>query len=224
MPLIHPRTGEHVGQVLYDMLSNTIFDALNERSTPLAKDGFPFLISLQGSPVQNAVLGPNFEIGHDPQEISQVVLPVDYECESETCRQRVGKFTQIEASMKDGKSLSSSFTRTTSDGKSERVRIAYSPVKLRSVKPVDGSDFSRGIEVSENLIYSLALCETEEGLLEPFKVMESEMSRQIRWAVLVFSCVIAVAALFVIYISYLVTTSITEPMLYLLELIRRINQ
>ena len=224
MPLVDPVTGEYVGQVLYDMVSNTIFDALNNVNTPLAKGGFPFLISLQGNPDKNAVLGPNYEVGFNPKEISRVVIPADYDCGSEICQQNFEQFNDIVASMKAGESLLSSFTRTMGDGTTEIVRLASAPVKLRSIKPINGSNFARGIEVNEYLIYSLALCETEDGLLKPFQVMEDQTSRQIRWAIFALAGVIALSALFVVFICYLVATSITEPMLHLLELIRRINQ
>ena len=162
-------------------------------------------------------------MGDEPKSVSNVVLPSDSNCESPSCRDRLSRFDDIVNAMKAGEISSSSFFRMKEDGVIENIHAAFAPVKLRTFRPI-GSDFESGLEVSEEVIYSLGLFQPEEGLLEPFEEIRGALSRQIWLAVVALSVVIAVAALFIVYISYLVATSITEPMLYLLELIRCINR
>lgn len=223
MPLIDPRTGEFVGQILYDFYSNSVFEALDSKETPLSETGSPVLIAVQGDSEKNTVIGPGFDIGVDSKMVSQVVLPMDYGCSHATCERNMGRFDTIEESMKAGKDGVSSFTRTKEDGDEEIVHVAYAPVNVKSIKAVNSSSFGRGVEAEDYLIYSLGLMETEKGLLKPFENIEKKMTRQLNWAIVVLAAGIVASAVFVAYISYLLTVSITEPMLYLLDLIRCIN-
>jgi hypothetical protein len=143
-------------------------------------------VAAQGDAEEDAIIGRNFTIGDGAQEIGNLVLPSDVSCESanSTCIERLDKFRSIVAVMKDGGTGYDAFTRRAPDqGGTETVHIAYAPVKTMNIRPLDSSQFARGVEVSENLVYSLALCETEEGLLAPFTPIEKEMRKQINWAV-----------------------------------------
>jgi hypothetical protein len=223
-PLMDPRTGEHVGQVLVDFFSDSILEPLDKENTKLTSGGFPILIAVQGDEKENTVTGPGFLFGDAPREISELVLPQDYICNTQECDENLDGFADIVESMKKGEAGTTKFTRTTSDGGAETVHISYAPVIVKSIRPLNSSDFASGIEGSEYLIYSVGLCETEKALLEPFEEIEEDVSKQINVAIAILSIGFVVAILFIVYISYIVTSSITEPMLYLLELIRRINR
>ena len=181
------------------------------------------MISAQGDRRENTILGPNYTIGDDPTAASNLALPTDARCKSPPCRERLAQFDKIVDSMQAGEPSSSEFIRAAKDGGVEKLHLAYAPVKLKSLRPL-GSDFRSGVEVSEQVIYSLGLCEVEKSLLEIFEEIREELSTQIGVAVVTLSLVIVIAVLFIVYMSYLVATSITEPMLYLLELIRCINR
>lgn len=73
-------------------------------------------------------------------------------------------------------------------------------------------------------MYSIGLCETEESLEEPFITVINDVNKQVQFAVVVISAAIAVAIIVILVVSYFMTSSITEPMLYLLDLIRCINK
>ena len=230
-PLIDPKTGEHVGQVLQDFFSGSIFDVLNTTNTKYSKEGFPILIAIENDDGKNTIIGPNFSLDFSkPQSIVDVVLmDGDGSCTTTMCSDHQDSFGIIEKAMKDGESDTKNFTRTKralKDGyhKNEDVFVAYHPVKVRSLRPIDSSDFTRGVEPYHELIYSLGLCEPAESLFKPFEKIEMEMHQQIKWAISILSVMILVACLFVVYISYVVTTSITRPIIYLLDLIRRINR
>lgn len=231
-PLIDPKTGEHVGQVLQDFQPKSQFDALHQNNTQLSDGGFPILIAVRDDGL-NTILGPNFPIGQRPQSILDVVLPNDTadRCNTTMCQDHRTSFRHIETSMTKGISSVDGFTRgkpTTGDEgvdfSNEEVFVAYHPVEVRSLRPVDASDFARGVEPYHELIYSLGLCEPAESLFKPFRAIEVKTHRQIKRAVSMLAVMILVASLFVVYISYLVTASITGPIIYLLDLIRRINR
>lgn len=225
-PLIDPRTNEHVGQTLVDFVSQAIFTALEEgNNTKLAPGGFPFVITgLVDMTGADTVIGPGFSLKVDPSiPIGDVVLPFDNPCPGSDCTYR-SDFEEIRERMQNGESGSASFVRTTLDGSLETVHVAFAPIKANVFVPVNGSDFSRGVNVSEFLVYSLALAETEEGLLAPFAKVESEIHKTIGIAIGVLACVIILSTAFVIYISNRITVSMTEPMIYLLQLIQHINK
>jgi hypothetical protein len=218
---VDPRTGEHVGQVLLDFFSDSIFQALNDDRR--SNGQFPILIAVQGEERKNAVVAPGFSLGDDAKEISEVVLEYD-DCNEEKCADNLAGFDAIVESMKKGEAGSTNFTRTTSDGGMETIFIAYTPVVVKTNRPLDSSDFASGVKVSEYLIYSLGLCTTEKSLFKPFEEIENDVAMQINMSTAILSFGIILAVLFIVKISYIVTSSITEPILYLLELIRCINR
>ena len=231
-PLIDPKSGEHVGQVLQDFFSGSIFNVLDRSNTKYTMEGFPILIAVEDDDGKNAIIGPDHNLWDRPRSIVDVVLPNDAgSCNTTICKDHQDSFGTIEKAMKDGRADVGGFKRTRSglndgdgDHKNEDVFVAYHPVKVRSLRPIDSSDFTRGVEPYHELIYSLGLCEPVESLFKPFEKIEMEMHQQIKWAISILSVMILVASLFVIYISYVVTTSITRPIIYLLDLIRRINR
>jgi hypothetical protein len=224
LPLVDPRSGEYVGQVLNDFYSHAIFRKLDNTTTPLTEGGFPVLIAVQGRPEENTILGPGYNMGDNATAISRVVLRQDYDCNSALCEARIHGFGAIVGSMNSGASDTTIFTRESQNGGEELVHISYAPVKLKGIRPLDSSDFGRGVEVVEYDTYSLGLCETQDGLLQPFKKIEHDISSAIRWVVGCVATGIFFGALFVIYMSYAVTMSVTEPMLNLLGMIRCINR
>lgn len=225
-PLMDPSNGEHVAQVIYDFFSYTVFEALKGRRTHFGNGGFPILIALQGDKNENTIVGPGFSIGDEPTDISNVVLEHDHACDEDECLENIRAFRSVVEAMQSGviESEPTSFTRTTSEKKTETVYISHAPVTVKGIRPVNSSSFASGVEVEELLVYSLGLCETKDGLLEPFKAIERDMTTQVRGTVIFLSVALSSAVIFIIYISYVVCKSITEPMLYLLDLIRSINR
>ena len=233
-PLIDPHTGQHVGQVLNDFRSTNVANALVNETT-LATGGFSILIAVQGSQQENAVIGPNYTVDDskrgvasalvvDPTEISVLVLPFDHGCSTALCAENLESFRMIVESMNRGEEDRTSFRRSTLDGGIETVHISYAPVNVNNPRPVDPSNFARGVEVSEYMVYSLALCETEEGIFDPFKEIERDATKQVPAAVAILAIGIFLSALFVVFVSYTVARSITEPMVILRDLIRSINR
>ena len=222
--IVDPVTEEHVGQTLLDFIAQPIYRTLEE-NTYLGYDGFPILIAVSDGNNPETVIGPGVSEGQDSSFISEGVLPYDAKCvDNNACAERIGVFDAIVDSMKKGDSNETSFTRRTNDGEVETLHVAYSPVYVTSVRPVNSSDYSRGVNRQRILVYSLALVETEEGILMPFQQIRDTTKKQTNVAIGVLTIVIFAATLTIIYISHRLATSFTEPMIYLLDLIRYINK
>lgn len=222
--LIDPTTGKHVAQILVDFQSTSSFMVLDKKQTKLSPSGFPILITVMGDRQNNTVIGPGFSLNEAAKEISSVVLPFDHDCLTERCSKNIEAFRSIEELMRKGDIGVAKFERTTSIGQSESVFMAYAPVSVRKIKPKDPSMFSRGADAGDYQVYSLGLCETEEALLEPFAYIVRAVDNQVKAAITMIAVVIAFAAIIILYISYLMTVSVTDSMLYLLDLIRRIKK
>jgi hypothetical protein len=224
-PFIDPGTGAHIGQVLQDFTVTDIFSSLTSPSTPLL-GGFPLLLTpttdIFGG---DTVMGPGLNGSVSSQPASLAVMPYDQECgDDKRCMRRQQRFDEIAGSMKARNNSTEMFERTTADGGTELVYMAYTPIVVKYLDPVDPSDFTRGARVTNHFIYSLGFAETVEGILEPFGAIQEEMQRQINVAIGILAAVIVVAVLATIGISYLVARSISEPMACLLELIRLVNR
>jgi hypothetical protein len=224
MAIIDPVTDEHVGQTLLDFLSSPVYHTL-QNDTFLYNGGFAVLIAVEGNSL-NTVIGPGVSADQASVPIAQSVLRHDAQCKSHNaaCMKRYAAFEVIVKNMQGGDAGSESFERATENGFVETMHISYSPVKVISFIPINSSDISRGINRTQHLIYSLALVESEEGLLMPFAQIQDTTRLQSNIAIGVLSIVIFVAICIIVYISHILARSFTEPMLYLLGLIQYINK
>lgn len=222
--LIDPRTGEYVGQVLLDFLPTRMLRVIKD-DTPLTNKGFPVLIATEDAIDADTIVGPGYKLSDPPSPIADFVLKYDTPmgCERPICVENQKAFESIVAEMKSGSRGNATFFRTTENGKQEKVHIAFAPVSVRSFRSIDSSDFSRGVYVSDYLIYSIALAETDSGILEAFDPIQEESEQQKRAAIGILSVLLALATILVVYVSIRVTQSITTPMVYLLDVIRSIR-
>jgi hypothetical protein len=126
--------------------------------------------------------------------------------------------------MKNGESTVTTFARKKRDGTTEMMHIAYSPVYVSSIEPADNSDYARGVKEVKQLVYSLALVETEDEMLLPFREIEDTTKQQTIVAICILTVVILLATLSIVYISRRLASSFSEPMIYLLRLLKTINE
>ena len=150
-------------------------------------------------------------------------MPYDNPCPAPDCGHRV-KFETIRQNMRNGERGISKFVRTTAEGSLQSVHVAFAHINAMVFVPVNSSDLSAGVHLSEYLVYSLALAEPEEGLLAPFAKVQDEIHKTVVFAIVVLAFVILFSTSFVIFISNRITLSMTEPMVYLLQLIQHINK
>ena len=218
-PVLDPRTGEHVGQTMVDFISQPILDSLDEDNFSLSGKGFPILITMESDNFgADTVIGPGLRGGAKP--IADLVLPNDPDCQGKSCDEG---FYSILSEMKAGGKDTAKFTRLAEDGSEEVIFISYAPVVVKSFSPVDSSDFGRGVDKADYVLYSLAFAEYEGAMLDQFIEIEEDIDTQFYITLAVLCFTIVVSTFFVVYISNVITVSITEPMLHLLHLVCTIN-
>lgn len=221
-PLVDPNTGEYVGQTLVDYVSQPILDSLKRENFAVAEKGFPILITIEADNFDaDTVIGPGQSLQDESKPIADLVLANDPECVAKKCEEG---FYKIVLDMKMGKSGNSQFARFTNDGSTENIHISYAPVTVKTFAPVDSSDFTRGVSRSDYLIYSLAFTEYENVMLEEFNKVEEDIETQFSVTLLVLCITIVLSTALVFFFSNVIVVSMTEPMLYLLEVVRHINR
>ena len=227
LPLVDPQLGTHVGQALVDFLPQDIIDSLLPENTPLADGAFPILITAQpdGSGA-DTVVGPGYNIDSEEQyPIGDLVLP--YDCSDiadPKCINRL-KFEEILDDMRSGKENSSNFMRTDPSGLQENVFFAYAPVTSHAFDPKDSSDFSRGVDAYEPLVFSLAVAVPELGFLRPFREkLNGHVQFIVSIGLAVHLALIVIAGTVVTLLSSKITFSITVPITRLLSLVQKINK
>ena len=219
-PLIDPKSGEHVGNTLVDYVSQPILDSLNAQNFALSGKGFPVLITIETDNFgADAVIGPGLEAEARP--IADLVLPYNPKCEGTACEEGFYKILQ---DMKAGENGTAKFIRVGADGEDEAIYLSYAPVVVKTFSAIDSSDFTRGVTKSQYLLYSLAFAEYEDSMLAQFYKIEGEIDTQFYITLAVLCITIILSIGFVVYFSSVITVSMTEPMLQLLELVRTINR
>jgi hypothetical protein len=218
--LVDPRNGKHVGQTLIDYLSQSIIDSLDSKNFAVGDRGFPILITVESDNFgADTVIGPGQK--NKAQPIAELVLPYDPPCQGAACEEG---FYAIVKKMKEGQTGTETFQRRTKDGGMETIYISFAPVVVKSLAPVNSSDFSRGVLKSDYLFYSLAFAVRESSMMEPFNDLEYDIDVWFYITFLVLCVTIFLSTCFVFYISNVIAVSMTEPMLYLLEVVRHINR
>lgn len=226
--LVDKSNGYFVGESLFDFEIGRILDAFTPVNTPLQEGGFPLLVT---PTVDNfggdVVIGPGFDGSNSSAKpVASIVVPTDIACAEagdSDCETRKQEFSKIAASMKACETGTQSFVRRSASGREERYYISYAPVKTVFMDPVNSADFASGALRTDSCVYSLALVEKEDGIKRPFSDVEEDLEEQTRVAIGILAGMIFFALAFAIIVSYYVARSITEPMRYLLDVIRSVE-
>ena len=158
----------------------------------------------------DTVVGPEFSLNGEGEAIEDLM-------------QSDQSFNNILRDMKSGKTGSGTFTRV-GQSNNEEVHISYAPVFVRSFTAVDSSDIRRGVTNETILVYSLALVETTNGLIQSFESIDSFASKTVNICIGVLSAIIVISTVLIVYTAFRVTSSMTKPILQLLSVMKSINR
>ena len=61
--------------------------------------------------------------------------------------------------------------------------VAYAPVKVTTLQPLDPSEFGSGVSSKSTLVYSLGVSISNDDLIKPFTLIADEINDQINGAV-----------------------------------------
>lgn len=105
------------------------------------------------------------------------------------------------------------------------IKISYAPVKVRSYFPVNSSDFTRGVTQKTEMVFILALAETESGVKKSFQSsIDTDASKTVNISIVLLSIIIVLSTILIVYIAIRVTELMTQPILQLLEAVKGINR
>eukprot|EP00579_Thalassiosira_antarctica_P027850 CAMPEP_0202028820 /NCGR_PEP_ID=MMETSP0905-20130828/63648_1 /ASSEMBLY_ACC=CAM_ASM_000554 /TAXON_ID=420261 /ORGANISM="Thalassiosira antarctica, Strain CCMP982" /LENGTH=186 /DNA_ID=CAMNT_0048592543 /DNA_START=3626 /DNA_END=4183 /DNA_ORIENTATION=- len=121
--------------------------------------------------------------------------------------------------MKDGKRGTDIFFSTIY----EQINITYAPVVVRSYRPLNSSDIASGVEQQHLTVFSLAFLDSDDAIAKSFQGITDFSSKTVNICIGVLSALVAISIMLIIYIAFRVSTSMTEPILQLLDVIQNIN-
>lgn len=225
-----PRTGEHIGQSVVDFQQ---FEMVN---FGLLKrdDGFHFVISPSGDDSTGDTVVPPDRIlmnDFDTALIGDLILP--YDDKNSSNRRQFDELMSKE--MKAGRSCLANFTRTTKstvkDGDDlvvryheETIWLAYDPIHVRALDAVQIDDYSKGVNVSHPLVYSLGVGRTLESLEKPFMNFKEDASEKLQRNVNVYIGMTILISLLATVATCMISVAVTRPMITLLTVVQNINK
>jgi len=162
-PLIDPRSDEHIGQVLIDIIPDSIIKALesHDYTSELGTGLKPVLITPSGDVRDHdVVVAPGYRLDQDGQSIESIFIDPS--------------FTSVVRDMRAGGSNSTTFIH---DG--QLASITYYPVRIQNFRMVDSSDFSRGVSAENTLVFSLAIVDTAGASLEALDDVDDVIDRTV---------------------------------------------
>lgn len=159
--------------------------------------------------------------------LAEAVLPRDT-CEdvfeyNKSC-QYLASFGVLVEQMHQGKYFPWQIRRTGPDGEEELVNYNFDGVRLVSLSPVNASDFGRGVIETDAFVFSVVFGQTEQGVIDTFTNVSLALTQDLRIGLFVLISVIIVAFCIVVYVSWGVALSISEPIAQLWNLVTNINR
>ena len=201
-PIFHPGTKEYVGQVLLDFAPTAIRDSLRR----LRNSTTSFVIT----PDPEAKGGDTL-IGPDQSsEVWESANILDLLFRDETSGSSNKQFFEREIlpHMKAGKANVTTYSRWRGGEPEELLVLAYHPVRVRAYQALRPDDFSRGVNESETLVYSVGIARKDEDLRRPFENISDDVMDDLDFLRLLYaSLVMFVSVLFTVYtclVSYFV--------------------
>ena len=189
---------------------------MDRDNTKLSDGSFAIIITPQPDALgHDTVVGPGFSLNGEGEAIEDLIL-ADRSLDN------------ILSDMKSGKTGSGTFKRfvpsSENEDQQEEVYISYAPVLVRSLSAVDSTDLRRGVMNETILVYSLALVETANGLIQSFESIDSFAFKTVNICIGVLSAIIVISTVLIVYTAFRVTSSMTTPILQLLSVMKSINR
>ena len=181
----------------------------------LDKGSFAFLVTTEEDVLgHDTVIGPGFSLeqGNDGKNIKELIASED------------GRFASILRSMKEGKQGDGTFYATIADT-TGKFSVTYAPVHVKSLRPLNSSDFASGVEEQTSIVYSLAFVDAANSntVADAFQDIEDFTSNTIQICTGILGALIVISTMLIVYIAFRVAASMSEPILQLLDVMKDIN-
>ena len=183
-PLVDPRDNKHIGQSVVDFRLEKAFATIaKETDAHFAAVITPARGAHEGNDV--VLFGASTQPEEGAASFIQLALPFDTEL-SENYK----IFKNVTDDMKQGKQGEAEFWRKNESGPDELIHLHYAPVFVRSLAPVRGDDFRRGVNVSYDLVYSIAVAQRDDVLRAPYRETEQTLHEKTKIIEIVFLAVV----------------------------------
>jgi hypothetical protein len=176
-PIANPSTNEYVGQVFSDFRST---DVRNLFHTLEDDDFCPFVVAIEDDINGGNTVVPPGKLSNtiwESKSIEDLVLRYD----NSTSELKESFKANVLALMKNGTQSYREFSRTNLDGKVENMTLAFAPVRARVMLPLDPSDYSRGVNISSILVYSVGIAISNTKIDDAWQPISAEIMHDLRF-------------------------------------------
>ncbi|CAB9497324.1 expressed unknown protein [Seminavis robusta] len=216
----HPDTEELIAVADVDFLPEAFTSALGPDNTIVGEgdSGFPFVITpeedVSGG---NTIFGPNYNLSQGSRHILNVTMPEDGKG-TENRR----KFAETVQKMEEGQTGTASFVRMY-DGEEHIVFLAYAPVYVRLMRPLDHRDFAAPVNVTARLVYSLGIAVDVSDLYLRFVAVEGRVDAQLKLARGFSIAAMVVIAVSFTILTYYISLNVVRPIIALTKICKSIK-
>lgn len=155
-----------------------------------------FVITPDAGAEGDTVIGPGNFTEWEPAQISDLL----FLHEDKTSARRQEFESNVLKAMKAGDRGVGYFSRVLEDGEIESLKVAFEPVEARVLLPLDPSDFSRGVKVSNLLVYSVGVAYGDDSIQQPWESIEDDVYSELdRLRTIYISIITSACILFAIF-------------------------
>lgn len=195
--MVNHQTGEYIGQISYNFVADPFL-----LSFSIVSDAIVFVILPdEAKNVSEIILNPGPLKKLESRSIIDMLFL--YNKDASVNRRRFER--DVLQKMRKGESGAESFDRMTELGMTEKYRFVFQAVKIDALLPLDPSDFSRGVNSSESLLYSIGLAFRVDDITAPWNRIEHESNDELKRLQIIYLCVICIVSTIFIAFSFIVS-------------------
>jgi hypothetical protein len=203
-----------------DFLPTAFLSALGPGNTIIGEgdSGFPFVITPQeDAQGGNTIFGPRYNLSQGSRHIINVTIPEDG-----LSTKNHQKFAELIDLMQDGQNGTATFVRMY-EGQPQTIFLAYAPVSVAMMRPLDHRVFAAPCNTSSRLLYSLGIAVDQSDLYLRYEGVESRVDDQLKVARgFSIAAMIVIAVGFTI-LTYYISLNVVRPIIALTKICKSIK-
>jgi HAMP domain-containing protein len=195
-PIANPTTNDYAGQVFSDFLSTDVHNLFHSLQD---EDFCPFVVAIEDDiNGGNTVVPPGNQSNSswESKPIEDLVLRFD----DSTSELKASFKANVLSLMKNGTQGYREFKRTNLDGNVEDMTLAFAPVQARVMLPLDPSDYSRGVNVSSILVYSVGIAISNTKIDDAWQPISAKIIHDLHYLSAVYVAIVAAVSLCLVLI------------------------
>jgi hypothetical protein len=203
-----------------DFLPTAFLTALGPGNTIIGEgdSGFPFVITPQED-VQggNTIFGPGYNLSQGSRHIVNITIPEDG-----VGTRNHQKFAEVIDQMQDGQNGTATFVRM-HEGQPQIIFLAYAPVSVALLRPLDHRVFAAPCNTSSRLLYSIGIAVDQSDLYLRYEGVESRVDDQLKVARGCSIAAVVVIAVGFTILTYYISLNVVRPIIALTKICKSIK-